>query len=256
MMTPDQLRALEDGPLNAIIGIIGAVGVLNDIVTAELFDADARQAAAAERTDATPIPYSVVDPLTRDDVRAVAREEMDRAYLDARSPAFRRLRELDVEMQELVNHGDRSASRHEEPVPIAFVGQGDVGPLGAPVADLRQHGGDGVVLGGVDRIGDPVVNQAGHDASPSVGGCGDPTVGDGQVAGDAYTSPAAVSDGPDPRIHWKVGKVAKRLDISKAGVHDLIDTGRLDYLNFGTETAPRIRVHADDLQAFIDRHAL
>ncbi|WP_343466505.1 hypothetical protein AAI421_18385 [Rhodococcus aetherivorans] len=130
-------------------------------------------------------------PLTRDDVRAILREEVRKLH-----------REIEV--------GQACTRTNLEPL-LSDVGEllgameavGDLLDGTSKLSDglsklldvlaIRASLRSSSKVSGIAGVGSGV--QVAHDSSPSVDGCGSPTVGDGQAAGAAESAPAADTDG-------------------------------------------------------------
>lgn len=167
-------------------------------------------------------PVSGQSPLAVDDVRAVVREELakhipagvlrsnERAMIQVpyRGPlmpdewAAAVIRHTGHEKWRLdqlsaaargsagADHGERDAGA--DPQAVEFPVDGGLEPV-SRADSIVDRGGSGQQSVGVevaDGVLGSVVDQSGHDASPSVDGCGDLTVGEGQVAGVEHTAPA------------------------------------------------------------------
>lgn len=103
---------------------------------------------------------------------------------------------------------------HQHPGPGVEV----VGGVGDPVESFEQGVGDVVdVVSGVEFVPDAAVDEnAGHDSSPSVGGCGDHSVGESGPAEDSAESSAGTpATSAEVRLDWP-GSTAKAALVSDA----------------------------------------
>lgn len=165
-------------------------------------------------------------PLTVDDVRAVVREELAKhipvGVLRSNEQAMIRvpyrgplmpddwaaavIRHADHEkwcLDQLsaaargsagADHGERDAGA--DPEAVEFAVDGGLEPVSGTdsIVDCSGSGQQCVGVELADGVLGSVVDQSGHDASPSIVGCGDLTVGEGEVAGVEHTAPATNAD--------------------------------------------------------------